>query len=69
MLDLLAVYIVPLYNELKLGFMLFLGVFGGAGMIYPFLEPFLLQAEKVEQKYEAMLKTEFKKAMNDRKKK
>ncbi|GMI26216.1 hypothetical protein TrRE_jg1333 [Triparma retinervis] len=61
-LDLLAIYIVPFYGEIKFGFILFLGVFGGAGKVYPLLEPFLLQAEKVAEKYEALAKEEVEKA-------
>ena len=49
--DVLFGWLIPYYNELKCGFLLFLGAFGGAELIYPLLEPFLLQAEIVERKY------------------
>ncbi|GMH62862.1 hypothetical protein TrLO_g1074 [Triparma laevis f. longispina] len=61
-LDILAIYIVPFYGEIKFGFILFIGVFGGAGKIYPMLEPILLKAEKVAEKYEAIAKEEIGKA-------
>ncbi|GMH81949.1 hypothetical protein TrST_g5844 [Triparma strigata] len=57
-LDILAVYVVPFYGEIKFGFILFLGVFGGAGQLYPVLEPIFLQADKVAEKYEALAKEE-----------
>jgi hypothetical protein len=53
--DVLLGLIIPYYNELKVGFLLFLGVFGGAALLYPILEPFLLQAEMVERKYKTRL--------------
>ena len=44
--------------------MLISAVFGGAGKIYPALEPLLLQAEKVAEKYEAIAKDEVNKLSN-----
>ena len=49
--DVLLGWIIPYYNEFKLGFLVFLGAFGGAEILYPVLEPFFLKAEIVERKY------------------
>mmetsp|Transcript_68809 Transcript_68809/g.149765 ORF Transcript_68809/g.149765 Transcript_68809/m.149765 type:complete len:128 (-) Transcript_68809:43-426(-) len=43
---------LPLYSWLKLFVLLVLGLGPGAGTIYPFLEPYLLQADRVAAKYE-----------------
>lgn len=45
-------FAIPFYHEAKLGFVIFLGVFGGASMIYPAVEPILLKADEVAKKYE-----------------
>jgi receptor expression-enhancing protein 5/6 len=47
--------IVPFYNELKVAFLVFLGVFGGAAQVYPLVEPLLLQGEEVANKYKQRL--------------
>jgi hypothetical protein len=44
-----TLFIVPFYDEAKLGLAVFLA-FGGAAKIYPMLEPYLLQGEAVVQK-------------------
>ncbi len=49
--DVLLGWIIPYYNELKCGLLVFLGVFGGAELVYPILEPFLLKADLVQRKY------------------
>lgn len=38
--------VLPLYDEAKLAFVVFLGVGGGASLLFPVLEPLLLEAEK-----------------------
>lgn len=43
--DLFGGYIIPFYVEAKIGFLLFIGVGGGANIIFPMIEPYLLQAE------------------------
>eukprot|EP00614_Pseudopedinella_elastica_P013681 CAMPEP_0172582114 /NCGR_PEP_ID=MMETSP1068-20121228/1557_1 /TAXON_ID=35684 /ORGANISM="Pseudopedinella elastica, Strain CCMP716" /LENGTH=115 /DNA_ID=CAMNT_0013375355 /DNA_START=44 /DNA_END=391 /DNA_ORIENTATION=- len=51
-------FVIPFYGEIKIGFIVFIGVFNGASMIYPILEPFLLQADEVAKKYEAQARAE-----------
>jgi len=43
-----ALFIVPFYDEAKLGLAVFLA-FGGAAKIYPMLEPYLLKGETAAQ--------------------
>ena len=43
--DLFAGFIIPFYVELKIFFLVFLGVGGGANILFPVIEPYLLQAE------------------------
>ena len=43
--DLFAGYIIPFYVEMKIIFLLFIGVGGGANILFPVIEPYLLQAE------------------------
>jgi hypothetical protein len=40
-------WLVPLYDEVKVGVLVFFGVFGGAHTVYPLLEPLLLKGEEV----------------------
>ncbi len=47
--------IVPFYNELKVAFLVFLGVFGGAAQVYPFVEPLLLKGYQVARKYNQII--------------
>jgi len=54
-------YILPFYDEAKVGFVVFMGVFGGANKIYPLLEPLLLQADEVAKKYEPLLEQQAQK--------
>ena len=49
--DLVGGYIIPLYNEIKIGFLLFIGVGPGSMVVFPLLEPYLLQAEAHADKY------------------
>ena len=49
--DVLFGWIIPYYNELKCGLLTFLGVFGGAELVYPVIEPLLLKADLVQRKY------------------
>mmetsp|Transcript_55170 Transcript_55170/g.89423 ORF Transcript_55170/g.89423 Transcript_55170/m.89423 type:complete len:131 (+) Transcript_55170:27-419(+) len=48
-------FLIPFYDEAKVGFLIFMGAFGGAHKIYPILEPFLLQGDEVAKKYEPLL--------------
>jgi receptor expression-enhancing protein 5/6 len=54
--------IIPFYVELKLGGLVFLGFFKGAQYLYPILEPFLLQGDKMAAKYEALAKAKIEEA-------
>mmetsp|Transcript_30296 Transcript_30296/g.50340 ORF Transcript_30296/g.50340 Transcript_30296/m.50340 type:complete len:137 (-) Transcript_30296:624-1034(-) len=45
-------FVIPFYHEIKLGFVVFLGMFGGASVVYPVLEPIFLKADEVATKYE-----------------
>ena len=47
LLDYTVGYVVPLYEELKLCFVIFLGVGGGSGLLYPLIKPFLLHEEEM----------------------
>jgi hypothetical protein len=49
-------YFIPFYDEMKMAFVLYLGVFNGAGKLYPLLEPLLLQADEVAKKYDPIEK-------------
>ena len=50
--DLVGGYIIPMYNEVKVVFILFIGVGPGSLIIYPLLEPYLLVAESHADRYE-----------------
>ena len=40
-------WLVPFYDEAKVGVLIFFGLFGGAHKVYPLLEPLLLKGEEV----------------------
>jgi hypothetical protein len=48
-------YFIPFYDEMKMAFVLYLGVMNGAGKLYPFFEPLLLKADEVAKKYEPIV--------------
>lgn len=50
--DLVGGYIIPMYNEVKVVFILFIGVGPGSLIIYPLLEPYLNIAESHADRYE-----------------
>jgi len=50
--DILIGWILPFYNEIKLGFLIFIGLGGGAKVVFPMLEPYLHQAEKFSEVYQ-----------------
>ena len=45
-LDFTIGLVLPFYGEIKLGIVVFLGAFGGSSMLFPLIEPFLLEGEK-----------------------
>jgi receptor expression-enhancing protein 5/6 len=49
--DTVGGYIIPFYNEIKIAFLLFIGAGPGALILYPMLEPYLLQAEAHADRY------------------
>lgn len=38
--------VIPFYSMIKLGFVVYIGPLNGASVVYPFLEPYLNQAEE-----------------------
>jgi len=36
-------FAIPLYNEIKIAFIVFIGIGGGASIIFPLLEPILYE--------------------------
>ena len=48
-------YFIPFYDEMKMAFVLYLGVFNGAGKLYPLFEPLFLKADEVAKKYEPIV--------------
>ena len=50
-----VLWAIPSYNGLKCAVLIFLGVFRGANLVYPLLEPLLLQVDQVVLKYEPLL--------------
>jgi hypothetical protein len=48
-------WLIPFYDEGKVCFLIFMGLFEGAHLLYPRLEPLLLQGDAVARKYEPLL--------------
>jgi hypothetical protein len=49
-------YFIPFYDEMKMDFVLYLGVLNGVGKLYPLFEPLFLKADEVVKKYEPIVK-------------
>lgn len=47
---------IPFYGCIKCVILIFLGPLNGALMVYPALEPLLLQGDEVARKYEPLIK-------------
>mmetsp|Transcript_6048 Transcript_6048/g.7492 ORF Transcript_6048/g.7492 Transcript_6048/m.7492 type:complete len:129 (-) Transcript_6048:650-1036(-) len=55
-------FILPFYNEAKIGVVVFLGVFNGATIVYPIFEPFLVKGDLVARKYQTLAEAKVREA-------